>query len=127
MLEALEEIQNIKTTVYETDEAGDEKTDKDGNKVVKEYKQPYANGVTTGEIMALASENEEWRTGRTKYTHPNLRTAVTAFPAKGREAPSQVLGSVIAGLKNKTIGGYRLVKNGERNHSAIWLVTRPPQ
>ena len=113
--------------MYEKDEEGGEKTDKDGKRIVKEYQQPHANGVTTSEIMALASENEEWRVGKAKYTYPTLRTAVTAFPAKGREAPSQVLGSVIAALKNKTIGDYRLNKNGERNHSAVWLVTKPPQ
>ena len=125
LLEALEEIQNIKTPVYATDEEGVAQTDTDGNKVVKEYKQPHAHGLTTSEIMTLAAESEEWRTGKEKYTHPNLRTAVLAFPAQGREAPAQVLGSVIAGLKNKTVGGYRLVKHGERNHSAVWLVTRP--
>jgi hypothetical protein len=85
--------------------------------------QPYANGVTTGEIIALAAETDEHLTGKVKYTYPTLREAVMAFPAKGRESQAQTLGSVIAALKHKMLGGKRLIKNGDnRNHSAIWLV-----
>ena len=91
--------------------------------------QPYKNGVTTSDILALASETEgsEHLGNKTKYTYPDLHTAVTAFPAENRKSLSQILGGVITGLKNKTLGGHRLIKNGERNHSAIWLVTQPPQ
>ena len=91
--------------------------------------QPYKNGVTTGDILALASETEgsEHMGNKTKYTYPDLHSAVTAFPAENRKSLSQILGGVITGLKNKTLGGHRLIKNGERNHSAIWLVTQPPQ
>ena len=91
--------------------------------------QPYKNGVTTGDILALTSETEgsEHMGNKTKYTYPDLHSAVTAFPAENRKSLSQILGGVITGLKNKTLGGHRLIKNGERNHSAIWLVTQPPQ
>ena len=91
--------------------------------------QPYKNGVTTSDILALASETEgsEHMGNKTKYTYPDLHSAVTAFPAENRKSLSQILGGVITGLKNKTLGGHRLIKNGERNHSAIWLVTQPPQ
>ena len=91
--------------------------------------QPYKNGVTTSDILALASETEgsEHMGNKTKYTYPDLHTAVTAFPAENRKSLSQILGGVITGLKNKTLDGKRLIKNGERNHSAIWLVTQPPQ
>ena len=103
LLEALEEIQ---TTFIDGD-------------------QPYKNGVTTSDILALASETDEHMTGKPKYLYQNLRTAVTAFPVKSRETLQQSLGSTIAGLKNKTLDGKRLIKNGESHKSAIWLVIRP--
>jgi hypothetical protein len=105
LLEALEEIQSI---------------------IIDGY-QPYKNGITTNDILALASETDEHMTGKPKYIHQTLRTAVTAFPARNRETLSQTLGHIIAGLKNKTLGGKRLIKNGETHHMAIWLVIQPPQ
>jgi hypothetical protein len=82
------------------------------------------NHAGSREIAVVLSEKCR---NKTKYTYPDLHTAVTAFPAENRKSLSQILGSVITGLKNKTLGGHRLIKNGERNHSAIWLVTQPPQ
>ena len=69
--------------------------------------------------------NRRTHDGKPKYLYQNLRTAVTAFPVKSRETLQQSLGSTIAGLKNKTLDGKRLIKNGESHKSAIWLVIRP--
>lgn len=80
------------------------------------------NGVTTGQLTALAAEMVEAGTGifAKKLKHPEFRDALHAVAKDGQHINGRRLGNWLSKHQDRVVGGKKFISTGTRGGQLVW-------